>query len=45
MATYTFGTWIDIEADDEDQALSLYSLITKNTFVKNSYCFEWKEVE
>jgi hypothetical protein len=42
---YTFGVWLDINAEDEDQAISLFDSVVKNSFVKDSYCFEWKEVE
>ena len=42
---YTFGVWLDFEAEDEDLALMLFDEVTKHSFVKDSYCFEWKEVE
>ena len=42
---YTFGVWLDIDAEDEEQALRLFDNVIKNSFVKDSYCFEWKEVE
>ena len=45
MKKYTFGVWLDIEAEDEDMALSMFDNVTKNYWVKDSYCFEWKEVE
>ena len=44
MKKYTFGVWLDIDAEDENQALSLFDSVVKNTFVSDSYCFEWKEV-
>jgi hypothetical protein len=43
--TYRFGVWLDIDAEDDDMALSLFDSIVKNTFVKDSYCFNWEEVE
>jgi hypothetical protein len=45
MNKYTFGVWLDIDAEDEDMALSLFDSVINNTFVKDSYCFEWKEVD
>ena len=42
MKNYTFGVWIDIQAENDDEALSQYDFITRNL---NTYCFEWKEVE
>jgi hypothetical protein len=45
MKKYTFGVWLDIEAEDEDMALSMFDDVTKNLWVKDSYCFDWKEVE
>ena len=45
MKKYTFGVWLDIDAEDEEMALSLFDDVIKNTFVKDSYCFEWKEIE
>jgi len=45
MKKYTFGVWLDIDAEDEDMALSLFDeVVKKNPFVSDSYCFEWKEV-
>jgi hypothetical protein len=44
MNKYTFGVWLDIDAEDEDMALSLFDSVVKNAFVSESYCFEWKEV-
>ena len=44
MNKYTFGVWLDIDADDEDEALRLFDSVIKNSFVKDSYCFEWKEI-
>jgi len=44
MNKYTFGVWLDIDAEDEDQALSLFDDVIKNNWVSDSYCFEWKEV-
>lgn len=44
MNKYTFGVWLDIDAEDEDQALSLFNDVTKHHWVSDSYCFEWKEV-
>lgn len=45
MKKYTFGVWLDIEAEDEDMAVSLFDSIVKNNLVSDSYCFDWKEVE
>jgi hypothetical protein len=46
MKKYTFGVWIDIDAQDENMALSLFdSVIKKNTIISDSYCFDWKEIE
>ena len=45
MKKYTFGVWLDIEAEDEEQAISLFDSVVKNSFVKDSYCFEWGENE
>jgi hypothetical protein len=44
MNKYTFGVWLDIDAEDESQALSLFDSVVKSPFVSDSYCFEWKEV-
>ena len=44
MKKYTFGVWLDIDASDEDEALTLFDSVIKNTFVSDSYCFEWKEI-
>ena len=45
MKKYTFGVWLDIDAEDEEMALSLFDeVVKKNLFVSDSYCFEWKEV-
>jgi len=44
MKKYTFGVWLDIDAEDEEMALSLFDSVVKNAFVSDSYCFEWKEV-
>ena len=44
MKRYTFGVWLDIDAEDEEMALSLFDSVVKNAFVSDSYCFEWKEV-
>jgi hypothetical protein len=44
MKKYTFGVWLDIDAEDEDQALSLFNDVTNHNWVSDSYCFEWKEV-
>ena len=46
MKKYTFGVWLDINAEDEDMALSIFdSVVKKNNLISDSYCFEWKEVE
>ena len=42
MKNYTFGVWIDIQAENDDDALSQYDFLTKNL---DTYCFEWKEVK
>ena len=42
---YTFGVWLDIDAEDEEQAVALFDSVVKNNFVTDSYCFEWKEIE
>ena len=45
MKKYTFGVWLDIDADNEDDAVRMFDAVVKNTFVSDSYCFEWKEIE
>lgn len=45
MKKYTFGVWIDVDAENEDDAISMFDSIMKNSFVSNKYCFEWKEIE
>ena len=41
--TFTFGTYITIEALDESDALWTYDRIKEMNGVVNAYCFEWKE--
>lgn len=46
MNKYTFGVWLDIDAEDESQALSIFNAVVKeNNLISDSYCFDWKEVE
>lgn len=46
MKKYTFGVWLDIEAEDESMALSLFnSVVKENNLISDSYCFEWNEVK
>ena len=35
MKKYTFGVWLDIDAEDEDMALSMFDDVTKNLWVKD----------
>ena len=43
---YTFGVWIDIDAENDNEAIYLFDSIVKhNALVSDSYCFEWKEIE
>ncbi len=44
MKKYTFGVWLDIDAEDEEMALSLFDSVVNHAFVSDSYCFECKEV-
>jgi hypothetical protein len=43
MKTYTFGTWLDIEAENEEDAISFFDEVMKHSFVSRSHCFEWEE--
>jgi len=45
MKKYTFGVWLDIDAENDDDALHFFDSVIKNNLVSDSYCFEWKEVE
>lgn len=46
MNKYTFGVWLDIDAENEDEAIYLFdSVIKNNNIISDSYCFEWNEVE
>ena len=45
MKTYQFNVTLTIEAENENEALFGYDQITKNSWVNDSYCSEWKEVE
>ena len=45
LTKYTFGVWLDIDAEDEEQAVALFDSVVKNNFVTDSYCFEWKEID
>jgi hypothetical protein len=44
MKKYTFGVWIDIEAENEDDAVLAFDSVLENSLVKDRYCFEIKEV-
>lgn len=46
MKKYTFGVWLDIDAENENEAIYFFdSIVKNNALVSDSYCFEWKEVE
>lgn len=45
MPKYTFGVWIDIESDEEDGAILAFDEIMRHPFVKDKYCFDWKEIK
>lgn len=44
MSRYTFGVWIDIDADNEEDAISAFDSVMDNPFIKNRYCYEIKEI-
>ena len=45
MKKYTFGVWIDIDAENEEDAILAFDSVLEHSFVKDRYCFEWKEIE
>ena len=45
MNKYTFGVWIDVDAENEEDAILAFDEIMKHSFVKDKYCFEWKEIK
>jgi hypothetical protein len=43
---YIFGTYLTINAENENEAIYAYDQITKNNiWISDSYCFEWQEAE
>ena len=42
---YTFDAFIEIEAQNEDEAISLFRNIRKMLGVTDLHCYDWKEIE
>jgi hypothetical protein len=45
MKKYTFGVWLDIDAENDEDAVLFFDEVMKHSFISDSYCFEYKEIE